>query len=428
MNYYNEIKNKLIDNGIYKKVKDYSKNRNDLETYYEIGRLLVEAQGGEKRAKYGDGLIKEYSRRLQKEVGKKYTYTVLTRMRQFYLLFANVAPSAQLSWSHYQELLPLKDKNEINYYLELSINYNLSKRQLREKIKSKEYERLPLTTRNKLVSNTNLEVQDLVKDPIIIKNTSNIEIISEKVLKQLILEDLDNFLLELGNGFTYIANEYKIKVDNNFNYIDILLYNILYNCYVVVELKVTELKKEHIGQIETYMNYIDENIKSKFDFIKISSENKGVWERFRFALQYAKSKYVCIFDDDTIPGCRWLENCMTEMLKQEGLYGTIGIVMEKPADYPKYNSYFRVGWDGQLNYTAEVDFVGHSWFLKKEWLKELFKAPNEIQKYKRAGEDMSLSYQLLKKGIKTFIPPHPKGNEEMFGSIDRKSTRLNSSH
>jgi len=170
--------------------------------------------------------------------------------------------STKLSWSHFTELIWIKNINEIKYYLNVVVKYNLSVRQLREKIKSKEYERLPLTTRNKLISNTNLEVQDLVKDPIIIKNTSNIEIISEKVLKQLILEDLDNFLLELGNGFTYIANEYKIKVDNNFNYIDILLYNILYNCYVVVELKVTELKKEHIGQIQVYMNYIDKNIKT----------------------------------------------------------------------------------------------------------------------------------------------------------------------
>ena len=262
MNYYNEIKNKIIDNEIYKKVKDYSKNRNDLETYYEIGRLLVEAQGGEKRAKYGDNLIREYSERLTRELGKKYSTRSLKYMRNFYLFQKGQPVAAQLTWSHYIELLSLKDNDEINYYISQCIERNLSKRQLREKIKSKEYERLPISTRNKLISNTNLEVQDLVKDPIIIKNTSNIEIISEKVLKQLILEDLDNFLLELGNGFTYIANEYKIKVDNNFNYIDILLYNIFYNCYVVVELKVTELKKEHIGQIQVYMNYIDKNIKT----------------------------------------------------------------------------------------------------------------------------------------------------------------------
>ena len=231
MNYYDEIKNRLIDNEVYKKVKDYSKNKNDLETYYEIGRLLIEAQGGEKRAKYGNGLIKEYSRRLQKEVGKKYTYTVLTRMRQLYLLFANVAPSAQLSWSHYQELLPLKDKNEINYYIEQSINYNLSKRQLRERIKSNEYKRLPLESKNKIIFKDKLEVQDLVKDPIVLNNRRNYTDISEKILQKIILEDIPSFLKELGNGFTFIDNEYKIRLGNRYNYIDLLLFNIEYNYY-----------------------------------------------------------------------------------------------------------------------------------------------------------------------------------------------------
>jgi len=262
MNYYNEIKTRLINNEIYKKVKDYSKNKNDLTTYYEVGRLLIEAQGGEKRAKYGDNLIKEYSIKLTKELGKKYTYTYLSRMRQFYMLFKNVAPPAQLSWSHYQELLSIKNIKIIHYYVEMCIKYNLSRNKLREKIKSKEYERLPEETKNKLITKKNLAVQDLVKNPIVINNTSNKEIYSEYALKQLILEDLDNFLLELGEGFTYIANEYKIKIGNTYNYIDILLFNIKYNCYVVVELKVTELKKEHIGQIQVYMNYINNNLKT----------------------------------------------------------------------------------------------------------------------------------------------------------------------
>lgn len=94
-----------------------------------------------------------------------------------------------------------------------------------------------------------------------ISNKNNLEIANEKILKKLILEDIDNFLLELGNNFCYIGNEYKIKIGNRYNYIDLLLYNIEFNCYVVIELKVTELKKEHIGQIEVYMNYIDSNLK-----------------------------------------------------------------------------------------------------------------------------------------------------------------------
>ena len=263
-NYYDEIKNELINNEVYKKVKDYSKNRNELSTYYNVGKLLIEAQGGEDRAKYGDGLIKEYSARLKEELGKGYTFTALSRMRQFYLLSEKIAPMAQqLSWSHYCELLPLKDTNEINYYIKITTNQCLSKRQLREKIKNKEYQRLDDNTKLKLINKEKMSIGDTIKNPIIIKNKLGIdkENISEKVLQRLILEDIPSFLKELGDGYSFIENEYKIKINNTYNYIDLLLFNIKYNCYVVVELKVTEVKKEHIGQVEVYMNYIDKHIK-----------------------------------------------------------------------------------------------------------------------------------------------------------------------
>ena len=148
MNYYNEIKNKLIDNEVYKRVKDYSKNRNDLSTYYEVGKLLIEAQGGEERAKYGDRLIKEYSERLYNELGKKYDITTLKRYRQFYLkIEKGAALRHQLSWTHYRELLTLDNVNELNYYVEITIEQNLSYRQLRERIKNKEYQRLDDNTK-----------------------------------------------------------------------------------------------------------------------------------------------------------------------------------------------------------------------------------------------------------------------------------------
>ena len=264
MYYYKEIKHELINNEIYKKVKDYSKNRSDLNTYYNVGKLLVEAQGGEKRAKYGDSLIKEYSKRLTLELGKGYSKTNLKNMRSFFLLSKSQSLPDQLTWSYYSELLRLKDINEINYYIDISIKQNLSYRKLHEKIKNKEYERLDIKTKEKLIKREENKIEDFIKNPIIIRNNLGIEEISEKILKQLILEDLDNFLKELGTGFCYIENEYKIKVGNTYNYIDILLFNIIYNCYVVVELKVTELKKEHIGQINMYMNYIDRNVKAEY--------------------------------------------------------------------------------------------------------------------------------------------------------------------
>ena len=161
-------------------------------------------------------------------------------------------------------MLPIENINIINYYIEISITQNLSVRELRERIKSQEYERLPESTKNKLIVKDNTTVSDFVKNPILIKNKRNINVnkISEKILQELILEDIPSFLKELGKGFTFIENEYKIKIGNRYNNMDLLLYNIKHRCYVVVELKITELKKEYVGQIEVYMNYIDKNIKT----------------------------------------------------------------------------------------------------------------------------------------------------------------------
>ena len=257
MNYYNEIKTELINNEITKRVKDYSKNRSDLTTYYNVGKLLSEAG-----KHYGEGIIKEYSKRLTSEFGKGYTPTRLRYFRRFYeVLIKHPTVSDKLSYSHYCELIWF-DIDKINYYIKIAEEQNLSVRELRQRIKNKEYERLDEETKKKLKNKEELKVPDLVKNPIQIRNTDGNNEISEKVLQKLILEDIPSFLDELGNGFTFVKNEYKIKVGDRYNYIDLLLYNYEFNCFVVVELKVTELKKEHIGQIEFYMNYIDKNLKN----------------------------------------------------------------------------------------------------------------------------------------------------------------------
>lgn len=259
MNYYDVIKNKIIDNEIYGKVKDYSKEKNTVITYFEIGRLLNEAGG-----KYGDNIIDEYSKRLVKEVGRKYNKRTLFRMKQFYNVFSDgkvSTMSTQLSWSHYTELLPIKDFNKLLYYLNVCIDSKIDVRTLRSRIKSNEYERLDDETKNKLINGKETSVVDFVKNPIVIKNKYNYEDISEKMLQRLILEDISSFMKELGNGFSFIDSEHKIKLGDRYNYIDLLLFNIEFNCYVVVELKACELRKEYIGQIEVYMNYIDRNIK-----------------------------------------------------------------------------------------------------------------------------------------------------------------------
>ena len=250
IDYYNEIKERLINNEIIKRAKDYSKNKSDLNTYYEVGKMLSSAG-----KHYGECIINKYSVKLVKEVDKKYNVTNLKRYRQFYYMIEKGAPLGhQLTWSHYRELLPIKDINKIRYYINQSINRNLTKRQLMDIIRNGEYERLPENTRNYSLEKNISKIEDYIKNPIIIKNNFGINNISEKILQKLILEDISSFMKELGEGFSFIGNEYKIKIGDKYNYIDLLLYNIKYNCYVVVELKITELKKEHIGQIETYMN------------------------------------------------------------------------------------------------------------------------------------------------------------------------------
>ena len=190
MNYYNEIKNKIIDDETYSKVKDYSKEKHTLITHYEVGKLLLEAG-----STYGEDIIGNYSNKLKVEVDKKYNPRTLRRMRQLYQFFEKQKWSplgTKLSISHIRQLFSLTYNNEINYYAEQIEKRNLSKRQLEEIIKNGEYERLPLETKNKLMYSEKIDVKDLVPNPILIKNKNNIEIKKKKVLHHLILEDIES--------------------------------------------------------------------------------------------------------------------------------------------------------------------------------------------------------------------------------------------
>ena len=260
MDYYNEIKNELIKVEIYDRVKDYLKDKNKINVYYKIGKLLSEAGKD-----YGKNIIGEYSKKLMLEVGKKYNERTLRRIRQFYETFSSEKWSTswtKLTWSHYREVLVLKDINAIRYYLNQCEIKNLTIKQLQGIIKNHEYDRLNENTKNKLIKSEQLGVADLIPNPIVIKTDIIDKKLSEYALKQIIIGNLDDFLFQLGHGFTYVGSEYKIKIGNTYNYIDLLLFNYEYNCFVVVELKVTELKKEHIGQIQVYMNYIDDNLRN----------------------------------------------------------------------------------------------------------------------------------------------------------------------
>ena len=295
MNYYNEIKTELIKNEAYKQVKEYCKNRHDLETYYNVGKLLIEAQGGFDRNKYGNKLIKEYSIKLKSELGKGYSWRNLYYMRLFYVKKSEYkilqALPAIFTWSHLIEILPLEKEEIISYYINITNKLNLSYRELHTRIKSKEYERLPEETKQKLKNEEPLEVTDLVSNPIIIKtHNKDLTTFSHKILEELILEDLDAFLKQLGEGFMYVGKEYKLSDLGENKYIDILLYNVIYNCYVPVELKTDKLLHKDIGQLKLYMNYVDKNIKTptqnKSVGIIISKEND------KFVINYLSDESI----------------------------------------------------------------------------------------------------------------------------------------
>lgn len=189
MDFYSEIKNKLVNNEINRKVKSYSINRSDLNTYYSVGKMLSDAG-----KHYGEGIIKEYARRLTHDLGKGYTQSRLRYFRRFYDVFSKCPTmSDKLSFSHYCELIWNDDFNKINYYINIAVNQNLSVRQLRERIKLNEYERLSEESKNKLAKNKRYDVVDFVKNPIIIKDNACHEIISENILQKIILEDIPFF-------------------------------------------------------------------------------------------------------------------------------------------------------------------------------------------------------------------------------------------
>ncbi len=258
--YYISIKEKLLKSEIYDKARDYAKDRNKVKVYYETGELLSKAG-----KHYGKNIIKQYSEKLMIEVGKKYNYRTLYRMRKLYEVFGDrklTTMWSKLSWSHYREILSLKNINEIIYYLNECEDKNLTQRQLHDLIKHNTYNRLSDKTKTKLIESKELKINDLIPNPIVIKSDSLKYELSEYVLKQAILNSIDDFLKQLGIGFTYVGNEYKIKIGDRYNYIDLLLYNIKYKCYVVIELKVTELNSNYTGQIQKYMNYVDKHIKT----------------------------------------------------------------------------------------------------------------------------------------------------------------------
>ena len=257
MNYYNQVNTIIEDLEVSKKVRNFQDNHETLISYWNIGKLIVEAQGGEKLAKYGNNLIKEWAIKLTEKYGKGYDYTNLSRMRLFYQSFKNVGSlSQQLNWTILRYILPIKDGNKRNYYINQVIINNLSSWELVSLIKSQAFERLSYADKSniELISdNKELTIENMIKDPIIIHINDNIKKLDEKALHKYIINMLEDRFLELGTGFALIGHEYKINTNNKTYRIDLLFFN--------VEIKLRELQPKDISQLQFYVNYIDKNIK-----------------------------------------------------------------------------------------------------------------------------------------------------------------------
>ena len=243
---------------------DYFKNKDLVNNYFEIGKLLIEAQGGEEHDTYGNKLIKTWSVELTEKFGKGYDASNLRRFRQFYSEFKMCGTVCHtLTWSNIRILLPIKNENKRNYYINMCIKKNLSARELKKEIKNNAFERLSLADREniKLISDKNevLTIKDTLKDPVLIPINEDLDNISEEKLAKIIRKELEIFLLELGCGYTYAGKEVRMGE----SYCDLLFFNYEFNCFVVIELKTRKIKKEDIGQLEYYINYVDENMKKE---------------------------------------------------------------------------------------------------------------------------------------------------------------------
>lgn len=264
--YFKEIQNVIENIEVNSRVRKLQDNSEKLKAYWEIGKLIVEAQGGKERAKYGEQLMKKWSVAFSLKYGNGYDYTNLSRMRLLYFSYPNIGALSQyLNWTHFRYLLPIKNVNERNYYTNLVITNHLSSRELICEIKNKSFDRLSYIDKEniKLIEEENfqLSIEDMIKDPILLKTNKSISKFDEKIIHKYIIELLENKFLELGTGFALIGHEYKICIENKTYKIDLLFFNYELNSFIVVEVKTRELQPRDIGQLEFYVNYIDKNIK-----------------------------------------------------------------------------------------------------------------------------------------------------------------------
>ena len=277
-NFYQEIKELLYSakNKVYQTI-----NTTMTQTYFQIGKRIVEEeQGGESRAEYGKSLLKLLSVQLSNEFGKGFSVDNLENMRRFYLAFQKsetVSRKFKLSWSHYIFLTRIENIDERNFYEIESIENSWSLRELKRQFDTGLFERLKLSSDKQKIKELSLNgqvvqtVQDLIKDPYILEfvGLPELSVYSESELEQKLIDKLEHFLLELGKGFTFVARQKRITIDEKHFKVDLVFYNRLLKSFVVIDLKIGELKHQDIGQMMMYVNYFDR-------FEKTQDENSTI--------------------------------------------------------------------------------------------------------------------------------------------------------
>lgn len=246
-----------------------------LKAYFEIGKKIVEQeQEGTLRAKYGENLLEIISKELTGEFGRGFDSSNLRRMRKFYALYKNwETVSPKLTWSHYSELIKIDDKPKRNYFQNYVEQESLSVRELKRQVYSLHYERLLMSKDKKSLvkyeknGNVPSTYEEVIKDPYVLEflGLEEKSVYTEKDLETKMLNDLQKFLLELGQGFSFVARQKRFTIDNEHYYIDLLLYNIYLKCYVVIELKTGKFKHEHVGQMNFYLNYVKNELNKEGD-------------------------------------------------------------------------------------------------------------------------------------------------------------------
>ena len=246
-----------------------------VEAYWNIGRIIVEKQSGNEKAEYGTALLKNLSKEMTKEFGKGFTVANLKNMRQFYLTFPkSYALRSELSWTHYRLLMRIENENARNFYIEETIKSNWSTRQLERQITTLFYERILSSKNKEKVSQEIYKLEpkknrpeDIIKDPYVLEFLGlpeNIDFL-EKNLEQSLINHLQKFLLELERGFSFVARQKRITFDGRHFYIDLVFYNYILKCFVLIDLKLGDLTHQDLGQMQMYVHYFQEEMMNEGD-------------------------------------------------------------------------------------------------------------------------------------------------------------------